>query len=202
MLKNNESFFLIPYEDRGIVITRVFDSLREHVFDAFTRPELMQRWLIGPPGGSMSKCEVDFRIGGSFRLGWKNAKGVEIIMGGIYQEINRPEKIVYTEKLFDSWYPGETIQTINLTEKNGKTIFRCLILYETQQAREIVLNSSFEFGVISNFNRLDDFLKSNFNNVLMTDEEKLDEACEESFPASDPLGFRSKSSTDKLLHQL
>lgn len=202
MSKNNESLIFVPDEERGIVITRVFDCTREQLFDAYTCPELIQRWLIGPPEGVLSKCEVDLRVGGSFRFAWKNTEGFEIIIGGIYQEINRPEKLVYSEKLFNSWYPGETIQTINLTEKNGKTFFHCSILYETHQTREVVLDSSFEFGVISNFNRLEDLLALNFNNVVMTVEEKLDEACEESFPASDPPGFRSKSSTDKLLHQL
>ena len=80
--------------DREIVFTRVFDAPRELVFDAMTRPELLKRWLLGPPGWTMPICEIDLRVGGAYRYVWRSADGVEMGMGGIHREIVRPERIV------------------------------------------------------------------------------------------------------------
>src|SRR4030095_17033026 len=57
--------------DREIVMTRLFDAPRSLVFDAFTKPELLKRWLLGPPGWSMPVCEIDLRVGGSYRYVWR-----------------------------------------------------------------------------------------------------------------------------------
>src|SRR2546426_11837662 len=49
--------------DREIVMTRVFDAPRQLVFDAHTKPELVKRWLLGPPGSPMPACEIVTRVG-------------------------------------------------------------------------------------------------------------------------------------------
>ena len=54
--------------DREIVMTRAFDAPRHLVFDAFTKPDLLRQWMLGPPGWSMPVCEIDFRVGGSLPL--------------------------------------------------------------------------------------------------------------------------------------
>src|SRR5712692_1806560 len=57
--------------DREIAMTRVFDAPRRLVFDACTKPELVKRWLLGPPGWSMPVCEVDLQVGGAYRYVWR-----------------------------------------------------------------------------------------------------------------------------------
>ncbi len=89
--------------DRQIVITRLFDAPRRLVFDAFTKPDLVRRWLLGPPGWSMPICEIDFRVGGRYRYLWRNETGTEMGMGGIYKEIFAPERIVATERFEQPW---------------------------------------------------------------------------------------------------
>src|SRR6266446_2444427 len=103
--------------DREIVMTRVFDAPRSLVFDAFTKPELVKQWLLGPPGWSMPVCEIDLRVGGTYRYVWRHANGNEMGMGGVYREIVAPERIVTTEKFDESWYPGEAVGTVVLVEK-------------------------------------------------------------------------------------
>jgi uncharacterized protein YndB with AHSA1/START domain len=56
--------------EREIVMTRVLDAPARLVFDAFTKPELIRRWLLGPDGFSMSVCDVDLRVGGKFHYVW------------------------------------------------------------------------------------------------------------------------------------
>ncbi len=83
--------------DRELMMTRVFDAPPGMVFDALTTPDLMKRWLLGPPGWTMPVCEVDLRVGGKYRYVWQNADGRKMGMGGTFKEIVRPSRIVATE---------------------------------------------------------------------------------------------------------
>ena len=73
--------------DREIVITREFDAPRELVWDAMSRPELLRRWLLGPPGWEMTVCEEDARVGGTFRWAWSGPDGAAMAMHGVYREV-------------------------------------------------------------------------------------------------------------------
>ena len=80
--------------DREIVMTRTFNAPRNLVFDAFTKPELVRQWLLGPPGWSMPVCEIDLRVGGTYRYVWRKAGAPDMGMGGVYREVVAPERIV------------------------------------------------------------------------------------------------------------
>jgi uncharacterized protein YndB with AHSA1/START domain len=146
--------------DREIVITRAFDALRKLVFDAFTKPELVKQWLLGPDGWSMPVCEIDLKVGGKYRYVWRRDKdGTEMGMGGVYREIVAPERIVATEKFDQSWYPGEAVGTFVLAEQAGKTTLTETILYESREARDGVLKSGMEKGVVASYDRLEKLLE-------------------------------------------
>ena len=49
--------------DRQIVMTRTFDAPPRLVWEAMSKPELVRRWLLGPPGWTLSTCEIDPRVG-------------------------------------------------------------------------------------------------------------------------------------------
>jgi uncharacterized protein YndB with AHSA1/START domain len=146
--------------DREIVITRAFDAPRKLVFDAFTKPELVRQWLLGPDGWSMPVCEIDLKVGGKYRYVWRRDKdGTEMGMGGVYREIVAPERVVAPEKFDQSWYPGEAVGTFVLTEQGGKTTLTQTILYESREARDGVLKSGMEKGVVASYDRLADLLE-------------------------------------------
>src|SRR5688572_2935425 len=84
--------------DREIVMTRLFDAPRQLVFDAWTRPELLKRWLLGPPGHDMIVCDIDLRVGGAYRFVWSNPDGTSFGLGGVYRELEAPARIVSTER--------------------------------------------------------------------------------------------------------
>jgi len=98
--------------DREIVMTRVFDAPRNLVFDAYTKPELLRRWLGVFGGYSMPVCEVDLRVGGTYRFVWRGPDGAEMGVRGVYREVVRPERLVHTEKFDEAWYPGEALITV------------------------------------------------------------------------------------------
>src|SRR5437660_2667545 len=117
--------------DREILMTRAFDAPRKLVFDAFTKPELVKQWLLGPPGWSMPVCEIDLRVGGRYRYVWRRDRdGTKIGMGGVYREIVAPERIVATERFDEAWYPGEAGGTTGLGEQGTRSTLTQPMLYE------------------------------------------------------------------------
>jgi uncharacterized protein YndB with AHSA1/START domain len=147
------------HEERELVIMRTFNASRALVFDAFTKPELVKRWLLGPDGWSMPVCEIDLRVGGKYRYVWRrDADGTEMGMGGVYREVAKPARLVATEKFDDAWYPGEALGTFEFVEKDGRTTVTQTMRYESREARDAVLKSPMERGVKASFDRLDAIL--------------------------------------------
>ena len=106
--------------DREIVITRSFDAPRNLVWDAHTRPELVRRWLLGPPGWEMPVCDIDLRVGGKYRYEWVDkGRGKTMGMGGVFTEVVKPEIIGSKEKFDDDWTGGETVNTQVFAQKGG-----------------------------------------------------------------------------------
>jgi uncharacterized protein YndB with AHSA1/START domain len=151
--------------ERELVMTRVFEAPRALVWDAFTKPELVRRWLFGPDGWSFAVCEIDLRVGGRFRYVWRRPaasgeKTIEMGMGGVYREVSAPERLVATEKFDDSWYPGEALGTLLFIERGGRTTLTQTMLYESRAARDAVLASPMEEGVTAGYDRLARLLES------------------------------------------
>jgi uncharacterized protein YndB with AHSA1/START domain len=147
--------------DREIVMTRVFNAPRRLVYAAFTKPELVKQWLLGPPGWSMPVCEIDLRVGGKYRYVWRqDSDGSEMGMGGVYREIVPQERIVCTEVFDKAWYSGEAVDTLVLSEQGGKTTTTQTVLYESREARDGVLKTPMEKGVAMSYDRLEELLAS------------------------------------------
>jgi uncharacterized protein YndB with AHSA1/START domain len=146
--------------DREIVMTRVFAAPRKLVFDAWTKPELLRRWLLGPPGWTMPVCEIDLRVGGAYRFEWLGQDGTTMGMGGVYREIVFPERIVNTQLFDQDWTGGETLGTLLLTELGGKTTLTNKVLYSSREARDGALRTRMAEGVEAGYARLDEILAS------------------------------------------
>jgi uncharacterized protein YndB with AHSA1/START domain len=146
--------------DREIAMTRVFDAPRNLVFDAFTRPELLKRWLGVLGGWTFALCEVDLRVGGAYRYVWRGPNGQEMGMGGVFREVVRPERVVCTEKFDDAWYEGDAVDTMTFVERNGKTTATTTVLYASKAVRDAVLKSPMEKGVAQGYDMLDKLLAS------------------------------------------
>jgi uncharacterized protein YndB with AHSA1/START domain len=144
--------------DREIVMTRVFAAPRKLVFDAWTKPELVRRWLLGPPGWTMPVCEIDLRVGGAYRFEWLGQDGTVMGMGGLYREIVIPERIVNTQLFDQDWTGGETLGTLLLTEQGGKTTLTNKVMYASREARDAALRTRMAEGVEAGYARLDELL--------------------------------------------
>ena len=140
--------------DREIAISRSFNASAARIFDAFTKPAFLKRWLFGPEGWTMIVCDVDAKTGGAYRYVWRNGHGYEMGMGGIFLELKPPGRIVSTERFDQAWYPGECTGTVELVEKDGKTTMNQTLRYESREARDIVLRSPMESGLTLGYERL------------------------------------------------
>ncbi len=156
-MKNTGTLQVTMPTDREIVLTRVFDAPRSLVFDAFTKPELLKRWF-GPRGWSLVVCEVELKVGGTFRFVLRGPDGTDMGMRGVYREIVPPERSVHAES-FDG-YPGELVVTVALIERGGKTTLTATLLYPSQEVRDALLKSGMEHGAAGCYDRLAELLAS------------------------------------------
>lgn len=144
--------------DRELLMTRTVDAPRERVFEVWTRPEHLPHWMLGPGNWTMPVCEVDLRPGGAWRFVWRLPDGAEMEMRGVYREIVPPERLVSTESWGGDW--PETLNTLALTEHDGKTTMTCTVLYPSKQARDAALATGMKEGWSASNDRLDEYLRT------------------------------------------
>jgi uncharacterized protein YndB with AHSA1/START domain len=148
---------IAPPDKPTIMTRRVFDAPRELVWDAWTTPEHMMRWL-GPRRLTWVVCEVDLRVGGKYRWVQRAPDGTEYSFHGVYKQILRPEKLVGTF-VFDRAPQDEAIDTLTLEEQGGKTIATTFSEHKTIAGRDGHLaEGRMEIGMSEGFERLDELL--------------------------------------------
>ncbi|GAA0656066.1 SRPBCC family protein [Brevundimonas lenta] len=142
--------------DREVVIERRFDASRAQVWRAISEAELMQRWMLGPPGWSMPVCTVDLRVGGRLRYEWAHEDGRVMGLTSVFKELVPDERMVATELFDEDWTGGETLVTQTLHDVDGGTLLRTHILYASQEARDgAVKVSGMSSGMEAGYARLD-----------------------------------------------
>jgi uncharacterized protein YndB with AHSA1/START domain len=145
--------------DREVVITRVVDAPRGMVFDAHTKPDLVRRWLLGPPGWTMPVCEIDLRVGGKYRYVWKHPDGQAMGMGGTFTEVVRPSRIAATQLFDEDWTGGETLVITEIVEQSGKSTITTTVRYASREARDAALQTGMTTGMEAGYERLEELLR-------------------------------------------
>jgi uncharacterized protein YndB with AHSA1/START domain len=142
-----------------IVTRRVVNAPRSLVFDAFTKPEHLKRWM-GPRAFPMVHCESDLRVGGGYRFVHRGSDGQEVVFHGIYREIMPPERIVRTFVFGPDPNPErEAIETLLLEERDGKTTITTTSVHKTLAGRDGHLSGGrMEPGMTDGYSRLDELL--------------------------------------------
>ena len=159
MQSTNGAQISIP-SDREIRIERSFAAPRRMLYDAYTKPELVKRWLGAMPGWSWAKCEMDVRAGGRYHWLWTGPDGAQMGITGTYREIIEHERLVNTEKFEPAWYDGEALGTVVFTEREGRTTVTTTLLYESTRVRDAVLQSPATEGMEMGYKVLDALLAS------------------------------------------
>jgi uncharacterized protein YndB with AHSA1/START domain len=102
-----------------VLIRRRVKAGAEEIFDLWTKPDLMVRWMSPFPGAVDCKASCDLRPGGAFSLVMLSGNSSREV-SGTYVEINRPRKLVFT------WTGPltnnvDTLVTVELTPRGDET---------------------------------------------------------------------------------
>jgi uncharacterized protein YndB with AHSA1/START domain len=144
MVSNGTAQVTLP-SDEQILITREFDAPRHLVYRAWTTPELVKRWWSGGYG-EVTIAEIDLRVGGTWRYVMIASEGYEVGFHGEYREIVPDERIVSTE-VFEGMPDGEAVDTLTLTEEDGRTTLSILVQHSCKEHRDAHINSGMEEGM-------------------------------------------------------
>ena len=109
--------------DRVVEIERTFPAAAADVFDAWTSPEVMRRWLHPGPDWATPEAEVDLRIGGRIRVVMRRPGGDESSSEGEFKVIDRPRRLVMTWTFSDD-PTNEQLLDISFSEADGSTTVR------------------------------------------------------------------------------
>jgi len=157
--KNDAKLEVTLPSEKEILMKRVFDAPRHLVFEVMTTPEYVRRWWCCGEGFTMPVCEIDLRVGGKYRYVTRGADGSEFGFNGVYREIVAPERIVHTE-IFEPYPDEETVCTMTLEERDGKTYYQCLVVHATTQGRDAHIASGMEQGANYTFDRLEEIART------------------------------------------
>lgn len=149
--------------DREVRVTRAFKAPRQLVWDAHTKPELVTKWMLGPPGWTMPVCDMDVRPGGAYTWRWQSDEdGKQFGFHGTFDEVNAPARLTH-----DEYYdPGDTggdmptndpaLVTLELSESGGVTTLVCIMKFSSKEARDGAVSTGMTNGMEMGYVRLND----------------------------------------------
>lgn len=171
------SLKVLTPSDLEIVMKRSFNSPRQRVWDAMTKPELIRRWMFCPPGWSWATCEMDLRVGGKYHWAWNGPDGrLALTIRGVHKEVILPSRLVHTESMrmgpgagcedggdgsaeaCDPSQDWELLATIELAEAAGLTNLTMTLLFPHKEGRDMALASNMDKGVAAGYLQLDAML--------------------------------------------
>jgi uncharacterized protein YndB with AHSA1/START domain len=142
--------------DTSVRMRRSFAATPELVFDAHTVPVLLRRWY-GPPGWTMTVCDIDLRPGGKYRYVTTQPSGREIGQYGAFREVVRPDRLVHTER-WEDWDPGEVVVTTTFDEENGGTLLTVSSEFPSKEVRDQLAAAGMTNGAEDAYRKLDTLL--------------------------------------------
>jgi uncharacterized protein YndB with AHSA1/START domain len=146
--------------DREIEFTCRFSRSARLLFDAWTKPEHMKHWW-GCEGSSIPHCTVDLRVGGAWGLVMRMADGSDHPFHGTYREIERPDRLVYTECYeMPQFGNPEWLTTVTFEEIETATHLTISIQHKSREARDGHLQAGMREGVVQTLTRLNELTEA------------------------------------------
>ena len=147
--------------DTTIVLTRAFNAPRRLVWEATFTPDKMRRWMLPPPGLTLTLCECEPCVGGALDVAWKSDEADPVMtLRGTFTEVAVLERAVHTERmtLGSGEEIGSLLEQHEFTEKAGVTTMRVTQTYASKEARDGALASGMDQGMESCYQKLDALL--------------------------------------------
>jgi uncharacterized protein YndB with AHSA1/START domain len=155
---NRKGLQVFTPTDTTIVLTRTFNAPSRLVWEAMTQPVKMRRWMLAPPGWTLTVCECEARVGGALRLAWKTEDADPVMtLEGVFTEVVPHERMVHTETMVTgSGEPcGSLLETHEFEERNGVTMMRITQVYDSKAARDGAVASGMEHGMEAGYKQMD-----------------------------------------------
>jgi uncharacterized protein YndB with AHSA1/START domain len=143
--------------ERELVVTRTVDGPARLVFEAWSKPELFQRWWA-PKSFCVSliSYEADVRTGGAYRLVLGHPSSEQrMAFFGRYIEVTPPSRLIWTN---DEGGEGGPVTTVTFEEKDGATRVVVHELYPSKEALDDAMASGSTSGWSEQFEQLDDLI--------------------------------------------
>ncbi len=144
--------------DHTIVLTRTFQAPRRLVWEAMFTPDKMRRWMLPPPGWTMTTCVCEPRVDGELSIAWKTDEADPFMtLKGVFTHVVLHERITHTENmaLGSGQVIGSLVETHEFSENNGVTAMRITQVYESKEGRDGALASGMDQGMEACYQQLD-----------------------------------------------
>jgi uncharacterized protein YndB with AHSA1/START domain len=143
--------------ERELVVTRTINGPARIVFEAFTKPELFKQWWVpkSMTGLSLLSCELDVRVGGTYRLVFSHNGSEPMAFFGRYIEVTPHSRLVWTN---DEGGEDGAVTTATFEEKGGKTLVVMRDLYPSKEALDAAIASGSTGGLTETLDQLDELV--------------------------------------------
>ena len=142
--------------DRELIVTRTFNAPARIVFEAWTKPELFKRWWVPKSMGlSLLVCDMDVRVGGTYRLVFGSQGNAVMEVFGRYLEVTPYSRLVWTN---DEGEEGGAVTTLTFEDQGDQTLLVKHDLYPSKQALDGELASGAADGLPEQLEQLDELL--------------------------------------------
>lgn len=144
--------------DRFVVVTRRFAAPPQAVYRAHTEPEIIKKWMLGPPGWTMPVCINDPRPGGKIRFEWSNGNGGGFYLTGENLEMEPYKRLVHVERMhLPDPTPDNHVETLFEPDGDGTLMIMRMTL-PNAEVRKSMLATGMETGMEASYNTLDALL--------------------------------------------
>ena len=144
--------------DTHVIVTRRFAATPEAVYRAHTEPEIIKKWMLGPPGWTMPVCINELHPGGKIRFEWSDGKGGGFYLTGENFEMQPYRRLVHVERMhLPNPTPDNHVETTFEPDGDG-TLLTMRMTLPDAQTRKMMLATGMEHGMEASYARLDELL--------------------------------------------
>ena len=144
--------------DTTLVLTRPFNAPRRLVWEAMFTPDKMRRWMLPPPGWTLTTCQCEPRVGGALDVAWKSKEAdPAMTLRGKFTEVVLHERAVHTETmaLGSGQEIGSLLEKHEFAEEGSVTTMRITQTYDSKEARDGATASGMDQGMEACYQQLD-----------------------------------------------
>lgn len=145
-----------PADEPVVAVRRFLAAPPELVFRAWSEPALLRRWW-GPRRLEVAECEVDSRVGGTWRVVHRAPDGQEFGFHGRILELEPPRRRVHTW-VYEGAPEEEAVETLELVAVDGGTMLSITTRHPSVEARDQHVAAGMETGIVESYERLDEVL--------------------------------------------